>query len=96
MNWNLDKYLPTWRKRLAEDADALERRRREAEEAAARMAAILGTEFRAERVFLVGSLLEPEWFGPSSDIDLVVVGLEPALYFKALSRIWSIDGDVVD
>jgi predicted nucleotidyltransferase len=85
---DIEKYLPTWRKRLEEEAAALERRRRAAEEAADRMARILGEEFDAERVYLVGSLLRPEAFGSHSDVDLIVVGLEPARYFKALSRIW--------
>jgi predicted nucleotidyltransferase len=85
---DIEKYLPTWRKRLEEEAAALGRRRRAAEEVADRMARILGDEFEAERVYLVGSLLKPEDFGTHSDIDLLVVGLEPARYFKALSRIW--------
>lgn len=85
---NLEKYLPTWRQRLEEEAAAAERRRRAAAEAAGRMARILVDEFAVGRVYLVGSLLRPESFGTHSDIDLVVVGLDPARYFKALSRIW--------
>ena len=85
---NVEKYLPTWRRRLADDASALAQRRRTAEQAAERMGRILVDEFAAERVYLVGSLLKTESFGTHSDIDLVVVGLDPVRYFRALSRIW--------
>ncbi len=88
MDRDVEHYLPAWRKRLQEDAVALEKRRQEARDAANRMARILVEEFAARRVFLVGSLLNAESFGKHSDIDLVVEGLKPSGHFKALDRIW--------
>lgn len=40
------------------------------------------------KVYLFGSLTNPEVFHDRSDIDLVVDGLPPRLYFKALAELW--------
>lgn len=53
---------------------------------ARRIAAALRERFGEDvRVYLFGSLLEPDRFRGSSDIDLAVEGLEPAEYWKAWS-----------
>lgn len=88
MQRDIDQYLPIWRKRLEEESRAGEERRREAMDAVHRMARILHREFRAEKVWLIGSLLRPESFAAHSDIDLVVAGLDPARYLAALARLW--------
>lgn len=85
---NIDQYLPAWRRRREEQAAAVECRLQAARGAADRMSRILVAEYGAERVHLIGSLLRAEDFSSHSDIDLVVTGLEPRLYFKALARIW--------
>jgi len=40
------------------------------------------------KVYLFGSLRDPNTFHEKSDIDLVVEGLPPHLYFKALAELW--------
>jgi predicted nucleotidyltransferase len=52
-------------------------------------AAILQQDFGAQKVYLFGSLAEG-YFRRNSDIDLVVEGLDPRYYYKALCRIYQI------
>lgn len=49
-------------------------------------------DYNAAHVFLIGSLAE-DCFRINSDIDLIVEGLAPHLYFKALSQISRLAGD---
>ncbi len=44
--------------------------------------------YGVRKVYLFGSLNQPERFHDKSDIDLVVDGLPPRLYFKALAELW--------
>jgi len=48
-------------------------------------AKLLKDEYGAEKVFLIGSLADGRRYTEYSDIDLAVVGLSSALYFKALA-----------
>ena len=50
---------------------------------------ILRDKYRIRRVFLIGSLVKGIVHS-KSDIDLVVEGLEPQLYMKALTEIYDI------
>ncbi|KKM10436.1 hypothetical protein SY88_14010 [Clostridiales bacterium PH28_bin88] len=51
------------------------------------MAAVLGKEFGARRVYLFGSLLYPERFREGSDIDLGVEGMDPGVFLRAECRL---------
>ena len=61
---------------------------REAYIAARKCAHILYDKYRVRRVYLIGSLANPEDFHERSDIDLAVEGLPSHLYFKALAELW--------
>ena len=75
-------------------AQRLRRRRlqRQAAYAAARrqaqtMAEVLTREFGVARVFLIGTLADPERFDEHSGIDLAVEGLAPEKYLAAWRRL---------
>lgn len=50
---------------------------------------ILKDKYRVKRVILIGSLVKGI-VHEKSDIDLVVEGLQPSLYIKALTDLWDI------
>ena len=50
-------------------------------------AEILMEKYQARRVFLIGSLVKG-YFHDRSDIDLVVEGLRPEVYIKALTDLY--------
>lgn len=54
-----------------------------------RCANILKEKYKVKRVFLIGSLVHG-FVHRRSDIDLVVEGLAPELYMKALTELWDI------
>jgi len=57
--------------------------------AAERCAFVLRDKYKAKRAFLIGSLAKG-LIHERSDIDLVVEGLAPDLYMKALTELWDI------
>ncbi len=67
---------------------ALDERFREASEDFARILAVIVSEFRPERVWQWGSLLDRARFSEISDIDIAVEGLGSAeRYFALLQRV---------
>jgi predicted nucleotidyltransferase len=66
------------------DTPELIARRSRALQIASEAATLLKQQFGVERVMLFGSLAHGHWFTRNSDIDLVVWGLKPAEFFKAL------------
>ena len=80
------------------DREALAVRRRRATEARRRLpeiVRILVAEFRVRRVVLFGSLLAGELFA-DSDLDLAVLGLAKADYWRALDLVTVAAGVAVD
>lgn len=75
-------YVEAWRQRLAAEREAAEAGRAAAMEEARRAAKILVERFGVSRVILFGSLAWRK-FGPTSDIDLAVEGLEARRFFRA-------------
>ena len=67
-----------------------------AKRVAAEAADLLKHEFRATQVVLFGSLMHPERFHPSSDIDLAVAGLPPLDYFVAVAKLQDLSVFKVD
>ena len=84
----LDDCVAGWRKRFSEDKARTNVRAQEAATSAQRCAHLLYEKYGVRKVYLFGSLNKPETFHGSSDIDLVVEGLTPHLYFKALAELW--------
>jgi len=83
---DINDYIKAWRERAKASREADKRRAREAHQVAQRCAEVLVDKFGARRVYLFGSLAE-DLFRRSSDIDLVVEGLDPAIFFKAYAEI---------
>jgi len=64
-------------------------RREELRETTERCVSILKDKYKVSRVFLIGSLVKG-FIHERSDIDLVVEGLSPDLYMKALTELWDL------
>ena len=64
-------------------------RRKELNLLAEKATEILENDYHVKRVFLIGSLAKG-YVHERSDIDIVVEGLAPALYIKALTQIYDI------
>lgn len=62
-------------------------RKKRMEELAKKCGEILINKYKAKRVFLIGSLAKGI-IHSKSDIDLVVEGLTPELYIKALAELY--------
>ena len=83
-----DEYVAGWKRRLSADKARRNIRVQEAASAAQECAHLLYENYGVSKVYLFGSLNDPERFHDRSDIDLVVDGLPPRLYFKALAELW--------
>lgn len=79
-------YVAAWKRRLAAEEAADERRREEAWDVARRAARLLVEEFGVGRVVVFGSLASGR-FRSGSDIDLAVEGLRPERFFRADARL---------
>ncbi|MBM4046157.1 MAG: nucleotidyltransferase domain-containing protein [Planctomycetes bacterium] len=82
---NLASYLRTARLRAQRPGPLPGSRREEAWAAARRAAAFIRERCPSARIRAFGSLLYPDSFGPHSDIDLAVEGVEWPEYL----RVWS-------
>lgn len=67
----------------------LEARKKHLISLAKKCAKFLKEKYKVKRVFLIGSLAKG-YIHDRSDIDLVVEGLSPELYIKALTEIYDI------
>jgi uncharacterized protein len=83
-------YREAWQRR-SEEADRLrEQRRRQALDTAVRCSQILIQRFGARRVYVFGSVVDPERFHEGSDLDLAVEGLPvDRTYWRALVDLWA-------
>ena len=86
-NEQMAVYREGWRRRRELQRQVLSDRHARAWDVARQGAALLRTQFGAERVAVFGSLLYPEKFYERSDVDLAVWGLDERLYLKALARL---------
>ena len=86
-----EKYIQAWQRRIRERKIAEKEAAEKAYKHAIECAALLVEKFGAQKVYLFGSLREGS-FHLGSDIDLAVEGLEPRLYFKALSKVYDVSG----
>jgi len=69
-------------------------RREQAWRVAHRAARLLKEQFGARRVAVFGSLTRKSLFHPRSDVDLAVWGLDERVYYRAVSRLLSLDPSV--
>jgi len=84
-------YQATARRRRRQKAQALAARHQRAWQVARAGAQLLKEQFGAKRVVIFGSVLFPEKFHVRSDVDLAVWGLPERLYYRAVSRLLSLD-----
>ena len=82
-----DPYKKAWEKRRRKTADRNRRFSIQVREDARRIADHLGSRYGVKRVFLFGSILEEEKFNENSDLDMAVVGMKKADFYKALADI---------
>ena len=84
-----EKYVIYWRKRAVEEEKHLKELKKRAHKAARQCAHYLSKEYRVKKVYLIGSSLGAYRFHKHSDVDLVVEGLKPEKYFRALCELYS-------
>ena len=82
------EYVAAWRQRLARQEEERRARTLRMQEVARACARLLVQDFGVRRVYLFGSLVDPDLAHDRSDIDLAVEGLEKAAYWRALSDVW--------
>jgi len=83
-----EHYLESWTRRFRTDRLRQRRRAQKAREAARACARLLYKRYAVRKVYLFGSLKDPDGFHEWSDIDLAVEGLPSHLYIKALAELW--------
>lgn len=90
----MDAYQLTAQKRAQQQQQIITERREKAWRLARTAVALLKEEFGATQVAVFGSLVHPQLFHRSSDIDLAVWGLPESEYYRAVSRLLSLDPDI--
>lgn len=96
----LQTYRRSWQEHKKETARRLAERHREARQKAHAAAHYLKQNYPC-RVFLFGSLLNPERFGEYSDIDLAISGLPDhvnfwQLYYRMMEILSPFDFDLIE
>ncbi|WP_273701862.1 nucleotidyltransferase family protein [Tepidanaerobacter acetatoxydans] len=71
----------------------LEKRYKKAWGIAKKAAAILHQKYKAEKVWVFGSLANKEMFNLWSDIDIAVKGIPPELFYKSVGEVTSLASD---
>jgi len=84
------EYIVYWCQQREREKLQLEKLWKKAQQIAERCAFLLAKKYEVKKVYVVGSLAEPQRFHFSSDIDLAVEGLKPHLYFSALKDTWKL------
>jgi predicted nucleotidyltransferase len=87
-------YRAAARRRSQDEQRTLAVRERRAWELARRVAAALRQEFRASRVVVFGSLVNPGCFTPWSEVDIAVWGLRPEDTFRAIGVAMDSDSEI--
>ena len=89
-----------WAMKIAKRKEKLHRRKLHMIEIAKQCAKVLKNRYHAREVYLIGSLTRDRPIHERSDIDLVVAGLDDAIYFKILNCLYEIardeDGSEID
>lgn len=85
---NLEKYVSAWKNRLEDKERETKKRLEQAKNSAQTCANMLIEDYGVNKVYLVGSIQNPDRFHKKSDVDLAVSGLNPEDYYESLSRCW--------
>ena len=84
------EYIIGWREHEQQTLRRIQERAVHAKAAAEKCARFLATTYKVQRVWLFGSLVQPQEAHDRSDMDLAVEGLAPADYFAALAAIYDL------
>lgn len=84
------EYIFAWREHERESQLRIQQRAAQARAAADTCAAHLVERYNVTRVWLFGSLMQPQRAHAKTDIDLAVEGLAPAAYFAALADLYTL------
>jgi len=87
----MEAYRATARRRAEEERRRLEQRHERAWAVAHQAAALLRSEFGAQRVLAFGSLVRGDDFYSRSDIDLCAWGIAERDYYRAAGRLLGLD-----
>jgi len=90
----MNVYQQTAQKRSRAHQQAVTVRHSRAWEIAHQAASLLKEEFGATQVVVFGSLLQTNLFHIRSDIDLAVWNLKESVYYRAVSRLLSLEPDI--
>lgn len=96
MEKDISSYVAGWRKRISAEIEHCKQLQRQARNDAKRMACSLTDNFPCERIYLIGSTAREGEFTERSDIDLVIEGLPPEVYFRASATISKLTNFKVD
>ncbi len=92
----LQIYQASARKRAAIAHQTLLQRQHQGNQIAHQAAALLKSEFGAQKVVLFGSLLDIHRMHPRSDIDLAVWGLDPKVYLQTVAALLDLSDFSID
>ena len=84
------EYVAAWREREAISHRHVVDRATKARQACELCADLLAETYHVRKVWLFGSLVQPQEAHDRSDMDLAVEGLAPADYFAALAAIYDL------
>lgn len=92
MRDDVSSFAGAWRRAWAEDARQAASRADRARSLLPELVRLLVETWSARRVLLIGSLLDGR-FGMTSDIDLVVEGLDPAVFYHVCAALDRLAGE---
>ncbi|HEY4691475.1 MAG TPA: nucleotidyltransferase domain-containing protein [Anaerolineae bacterium] len=90
----MEKYKRTARERQLAEQRRRDARREHAWELAHQAADLLKREYGVQRVVAFGSLIQPNRFTASSDVDLAAWGLTPTTWLKAIGAVHSLSSEI--
>jgi predicted nucleotidyltransferase len=90
----MERYKRTARLRWQAEKERRDRRHERAWELARQAAALLKSEYGAQRVVAFGSLTPPDRFTIWSDVDLAAWGLTSASWLKAIGAVKSLSREI--
>lgn len=88
---DISPYIVRSKQREVSRESSLKRRHDRAWELARTAAELLKSGYGAKRVAVFGSVAQFKLFHPGSDLDLVVWGLDPGLYFRTVGQLQALD-----
>lgn len=89
MNSAVQPYPRIWQQRRAHKKQRLEKARRQLVAQVETALDTLGRRYRWDEAYLFGSMVRPHCFGPVSDVDIALSGLNPLDHYAFVGEISS-------